>query len=353
MAQEKTEKTKHFTFKIYPAHIRPAFGSLHIAIAKSLKQNKNWVKGKDYHKYYDYSNNPYKSKCKFTISGLENLINKSKFLNTFKEFNGIHIPHSWYVIGQHIVTKDNAKIPYKPNARNAYTPKRGGKNKKVVWFLKPNNHHGGQGIHIDTNPYRLAKKAKFSRMILQQCVANMMLYKGRKFDLRILVTFVFDKNNNMRLYIAKDAVMRMTFSKYKATNDIKYHLTNTTFQGKTNKQYRRWKCLELLSILPDFNEIHNNICNTILEIKYTMCKKLSSNGKRGFWVGGFDFILDQNKKPWLLEINRSPYLKWHVPRIDKIIYRQAIADLVEIGLEPNEIWENESWKFISSFSIDS
>jgi hypothetical protein len=82
----------------------------------------------------------------------------------------------------------------------------------------------------------------------------------------------------------------------------------------------------LTEILPRIKEI---IHTTILS-----CKKYlnRNNRKYCFQLFGYDFILDQNFKTWLIEINTNPGIDETTPHLAMIIPRM-INDLFKLTLD--------------------
>ena len=66
---------------------------------------------------------------------------------------------------------------------------------------------------------------------MQKYIERPLLYKGRKFDIRILA-LIDDKKD---LYVYKPCYLRTTSTKYSLKNQSKFiHLTNNCFQMKSD-----------------------------------------------------------------------------------------------------------------------
>jgi tubulin polyglutamylase TTLL1 len=66
------------------------------------------------------------------------------------------------------------------------------------------------------------------------------------------------------------------------------------------------------------------------------------NDKHCFELYGFDVLLDDNCKPWLIEINSSPSLSTTTKR-DKILKMDVLRSIYEIVIP--EDWGDESGKY--------
>ena len=102
---------------------------------------------------------------------------------------------------------------------------------KNFWILKPENENRGRGIEIATG-YReivakLYTKTRGENYIVQKYIERPLLYRGRKFDLRVLA--VIDNEKNLWFY--KPCYLRTSSAVYTLDNQSKFvHLTNNCFQ---------------------------------------------------------------------------------------------------------------------------
>lgn len=188
-------------------------------------------------------------------------------------------------------------------------------------------------------------------MHIQRYIANPLLINGKKFDLRIYV--VVTSFDPLRIYMHRDGLARFATHKYR--NDRQnlrnrfMHLTNYSV-NKKSKYFERNESAELdeagskwsIQALRKYlrgNGIDDNalweriadlVTKTIISVDGTMntlMKTLvSSKGGSCFELFGFDVMIDENLKPWLIEVNTSPSLSSSSP-IDKVIKNNVITDL--------------------------
>ncbi|CAB4021801.1 tubulin polyglutamylase TTLL7-like, partial [Paramuricea clavata] len=160
-----------------------------------------------------------------------------------------------------------------------------------------------------------------------------MLLDGYKFDLRIYV--LVTNCDPLRIFLYDDGLVRLSTECYQSPkddnlSDLFMHLTNYSV-NKHNENFSRDEdssrgSKRSLSFLNhwlrkhDYNvaTVWNNITDIIIKTlivsqphvlhSYRLCRpgSDSSNPSVCFEILGFDILLDQKMKPWLLEVNRSP-----------------------------------------------
>ena len=119
--------------------------------------------------------------------------------------------------------------------------------------------------------------------------------------------------------------------------------TNQDHENKTN-MFNSFSLHDLLDSIPEPNQrlwivqimlpqLISNICNTVKVCCFPTClNHYTSNpnvtntqlAKGAFLVCAFDFIVDKKGKPWLLEVNVKPWLRW-VGVNTKLAYPHKLA----------------------------
>lgn len=208
--------------------------------------------------------------------------------------------------------------------------KTGGKEK---WIIKPPASARGMGIRV---VHRWSQIPKKRPLIVQQYLSKPLLIGGAKFDLRlyILVTSI----NPLRVYIYPDGLVRFASVKY--VDDINYlsdrlmHLTNYSI-NKTSAAYtsndcaescrgHKWSLKALWSYLEKegvntkkiWSSIKDIVVKTMISVESpinTLTRANVTSRYTCFELFGFDILLDENLKPWLLEVNISPSLQSSSP----------------------------------------
>ena len=188
-----------------------------------------------------------------------------------------------------------------------------------LWIVKPIGKSRGKGIFVidDISDVPLA-----DTFLVQKYLTNPLLLEGYKFDLRIyvLVTSV----NPLEMFLYKDGFARVSNEKFNLfTKNNKIHLTNAAIQNRTalkssnfEKAYGGSKIsLDILKY--KLNKLYNIDFNKQIwpQVKSIALKALIAcqydipYSPACFELFGFDIIIDDKLRCWLLEINSSPSLE--------------------------------------------
>lgn len=166
---------------------------------------------------------------------------------------------------------------------------------KSLWFLKLSTYDCGGGVY----PFKAERKGldkiknKLDKddYVIQRGITDLLLYDGRKFDVRVHV--IIDKQGNV--YVCKDGVMRISWKKYSSCSCKKHQLTNGSLgvEAKMTNKYGNW------------SKLYVKVKSALRKIMKIMLKYRDPDG---FALLGVDFIFDKNMNAWLLEINTYPNL---------------------------------------------
>ena len=227
--------------------------------------------------------------------------------------------------------------------------------------------------NINTKKKINMKKSNESRMyccndiIIQKYLDNPLLYKKRKFDIRCFVLL----DSNLNLFYCKEGHLKGSSELYNVENSNKFiHITNYSFQKKTSNfakyeygneiSYEAFKqFLKEEGFPPDkFNTMIEEM-KFLIKISFkSVSKKIyKTNDVLCFELFGYDFIIDNEFKPWILEINNNPGLGISSPVIQKIIPRM-IDDAFRLTIDKvfNTIYDSECFdkngKYKTRFPID-
>jgi hypothetical protein len=158
-----------------------------------------------------------------------------------------------------------------------------------------------------------------------------LLYNKRKFDIRCYVLV----DSNLNVFFCREGHLKGSSEKYDLNNTNKFiHITNYSLQKKSNK-FEKYEYGNEISFkdfklfLEKENISLDNFDNLINDMKYLIKISMNSVGKKlfktenvlCFEVFGYDFIVDNNFKPWILEINNNPGLGISSPVIEKLVPR--------------------------------
>ena len=167
------------------------------------------------------------------------------------------------------------------------------------------------------------------KWIVQKYIMNPLRIEGRKFDIRVNVLV----NNDFDIYFSPIIIVRTSSLPYLPilTGDDKIdkatHITNNAFQRQVPQFYGKYEESNILrleqlqqyfdlsygkntiNIKRDFfPRMKELICDAILSLREKV--KLSRTERKFYEHFGFDFLIDDNFRTWLLEVNQNPSLDW-------------------------------------------
>ncbi|XP_074949285.1 tubulin monoglutamylase TTLL4 [Phalacrocorax aristotelis] len=218
------------------------------------------------------------------------------------------------------------------------------------WIVKPPASARGIGIQVIHKWSQLPKRRP---LLVQRYLHKPYLIGGKKFDLRIYVYVTcYDP---LRVYLFKDGLVRFASCKYsssmKSLSNKFMHLTNYSV-NKKNTEYKsnsdetacqghKWALKALWSYLAQkgvnseaiWEKIKDIVIKTIIASEPYVNSLVKMYVRRPYCcheLFGFDIMLDENLKPWILEVNISPSLHSNSP-LDVSIKGQMIRDLLNLA----------------------
>lgn len=228
--------------------------------------------------------------------------------------------------------------------------------KRSTWIIKPGeNTNRGNGIvicnsldqiksELRNNPYPETGEHTY---IIQKYIDKPFLVNKRKFDIRLyaLITAV---NGVIQCYFYQEGYIRTSCKDYNAKSlDNKFiHLTNDAIQKKS-EDYGKYESGNKMSY-KDFQKYLQNkrfgkdfttevlpiIKKIVLDtIKASFCVLDHSKRMHTFEIFGYDFLLDSDLKPWLLEVNTNPCLEISSTILARII-PAMLENAFKIAIDP-------------------
>ncbi|KAM7048837.1 tubulin monoglutamylase TTLL4 isoform 1-T4 [Acridotheres tristis] len=218
------------------------------------------------------------------------------------------------------------------------------------WIVKPPASARGIGIQVIHKWSQLPKRRP---LLVQRYLHKPYLIGGKKFDLRIYVYVTcYDP---LRVYLFNDGLVRFASCKYSSSMETlsnKFmHLTNYSV-NKKNTEYKsnsdetacqghKWALKALWSYLTQkginseaiWEKIKDIVIKTIIASEPYVNSLVKMYVRRPYCcheLFGFDIMLDENLKPWILEVNISPSLHSNSP-LDVNIKGQMIRDLLNLA----------------------
>jgi len=360
-------------------------------VEKALLKRKNWIRGANWRNY-----NKFLESNKWNliwVPKVSNIYNILQFpIQSLKIIN--HFPNSELLTRKNNLYKTlkNSKMNYLPfttqsieEVKNIYRKSidRIEKSEKSLIFLvKPGFRHSGRGIKL----FEIKKNSDFIEMskyieeldndyVIQEYITNPYLINRnspfyRKFDIRINVLVDSRKN----IYLCPYGFVRTSSSPYSPhltgndSEDFLVHITNHSIQ-KNNPNYNKFEEGNVLMLddifrfiadksdesekdiksyyLTEFSKIINDCFKFVnleefSKILPDSSKILpdSSKNLRPFELFGFDFLIDDTGKVYLIEINTNSGLRQDNSQAEKII-EGMIEELLQICVD----FKNKMFKF--------
>lgn len=213
-----------------------------------------------------------------------------------------------------------------------------------VWIMKPVGSSRGRGIRLIKD---IGSVTYGDRVVIQKYVANPMLLDGYKFDLRIYV--LVTSFNPLEAFIYRSGFARLSSQPY--TNDISkitnkmMHLTNSSIQKYASTKLSAvaaakgagggtkvtldylWKRLREDQGI-DTDKLWEDIIDVV--VKSLVCvDDVIPYQPNSFELFGYDVLIDDQLRPWLIEANASPSLGRDSP-MDNKIKLSVVTDTVNI-----------------------
>ncbi|KAL2103596.1 hypothetical protein ACEWY4_000464 [Coilia grayii] len=220
-----------------------------------------------------------------------------------------------------------------------------------VWICKPTCLNQGRGIFLLRSPEEISafrvrlqhsadkpsSKLPFrlpQARIVQKYVQNPLLLKGRKFDVR---SYLLIASTTPYMVFFRHGYVRLTCDLYDPNSEnLSAHLTNQQYMQKKNPLYSLLKEETVWSI-ERFNEYVNDnfqakglpkdwvqgvftrrmqqiMLQCFMAVKAKLARKL------GFFdLIGCDFLIDEDFKVWLLEMNCNPALHTNCKVLKEVV----------------------------------
>ncbi|XP_075213615.1 polyglutamylase complex subunit TTLL1-like [Lycorma delicatula] len=226
------------------------------------------------------------------------------------------------------------------------------KNPMCKWIMKPCGRSRGVGIFLVDRLSQIRNWRdvhhplnSFDSYVISKYIENPLLIGGKKFDLRLYVlvtSFV-----PLKVYLFKHGFCRFCTEKYDTSvhqlDNMFIHLTNVSIQKQGreyNKQHGgKWNTQNLRLYLEgvlgwsETKLLFDRITWLIVHSLKAAAQQIT-NDRHCFECYGYDIIIDNSYKPWLIEVNAAPSLTSTTTN-DRILKRKLINQILDIVLPPS------------------
>jgi len=222
----------------------------------------------------------------------------------------------------------------------------------AVWIAKPVGKAKGKGIFLLKS---LSKIKKWDNInppggqtpegyVISRYIENPLLIGGKKFDLRMYVLVTSYKP--LKVWLYGKGFARFCTVKYSSDpaelGNKEMHFTNSAIQ-QTAENYNpingsKWNidCLRFFLEMNMSKERTDKCFEDINSIIYHSLKAVQPvmiNDKHCFECYGYDVMIDENLKPWLIEVNASPSLA-ATTEPDRIMKTCLMDDVLRVVVPP-------------------
>lgn len=209
---------------------------------------------------------------------------------------------------------------------------------RPVWICKPNDLSRGRKIFIFRE---LTDLIYDTPVVVQRYIEQPLLIGNFKWDLRVYV--LITSFHPLTVYIYREGLARFSTERYDLANlENKFsHLTNSSINKLSPHLYAdkkvigsgsKWTFAQLNNYLQGSGVDIGLIWKRIEQIIVLTLLPLAPQVPEidcCFELLGYDVILDQTLKPWLLEINASPALAVECD-IDVSVKSALLTDMMEL-----------------------
>ncbi|KAK9808967.1 hypothetical protein WJX72_007153 [[Myrmecia] bisecta] len=225
------------------------------------------------------------------------------------------------------------------------------RNPGITWIMKPCGRAQGRGIFLldrlsQVSGWRKDRedKEKPEVYVVSRYLERPLLVGGKKFDLRIyalVVSFM-----PLKVYLHRGGFCRFSSGRYSLDKDnmknLYMHLTNVAIQKKGENFEQttgmKWPIRNLkLYLMTKFgpaaaHSLFGNIQTVVLRSLLAV-QRVITQDKHCFELYGYDVLIDEDLKPWLIEVNASPSLVTDTPADHKLKFDMVDDALTLVDVE--------------------
>lgn len=243
---------------------------------------------------------------------------------------------------------------------------------KKKWIVKPPASARGTGIQV---VHKWSQVPTDSSIVVQRYISRPYLINDTKFDMRIYV--LVTSFHPLRIYIYQDGLVRFASVQYNnastSLSDRYMHLTNYSVNKSSSSythnadagqcQGHKWTIKSLWGYLKakgvDTSALWSRIADlaikTVISGEHDIVVRTRKNVRSRYScheLFGFDVIIDERLRPWLLEVNISPSLHSASP-LDHSVKGPLIADLLNMVAFhiPDKLSQQQQVNLLKEFNL--
>ena len=218
---------------------------------------------------------------------------------------------------------------------------------KNIWIVKPAGLSRGRGICCyNTLPEIVENVQKEGSWVIQKYIENPMLILRKKFDIRQWV--LLTSWNPVTAWFYERCYLRFGVEDFTIDNlkNKFIHLTNNSIQ-KNSELYdtseiegSMWYSEELAEYIREQSgedlweaKIKPKI-KEIVMYSFECVQEVIDNRKNSVELYGFDFMIDEEYNPWLIEINSSPAMDYSTP-VTECLVKEVMEDAIKVVVDYN------------------
>jgi tubulin monoglycylase TTLL3/8 len=193
--------------------------------------------------------------------------------------------------------------------------------KKNIWIVKAGRKSRGRDIALFNDINKLKMHTSSSNCwVVQKYIENPLIISNKKFDIRQWV--LISNADPLTIWIYKRCYLRFTIEDYNDDNITNpyIHLTNNSITKKSTKFDKASieGCMWSIDQFKDFlikekgSDLWTNKVYPSLKkiVKHSLVAVGNLGRSNSFEILGYDFMIDEDMNPWLLEINSSPAMDY-------------------------------------------
>lgn len=188
-----------------------------------------------------------------------------------------------------------------------------------LYYVKKRTSSCGRGVNVYN--YDSIKKVEIKDSVIQKDVNVPDLYQGKRYKIRHMVLL-----HNKKMYSFKRSFFTISNKLYKK-NDTEHEM-HVISQRKGIK-------FELSERLENYEKINENIILSLKDLKNYYKKEILDIEEDEFVLLGFDYVVDNCKNVYIIEINHRPNYK-HPDNVNTIVDINCVRDTILLMINNSE-----------------